>query len=507
MKQLSKSRLMSYRQCHRKLWLDVHAPDLQVYSEDVMARFATGHQVGEIARGLFDPEGQGTKLDPFADGWQVAFDRTQELLGKPQPIFEAAFNIHGALCLGDVLLPAGPGAWRMVEVKSSTYKVDKHGAVALKDVLRDDVAFQAHVSRASGLPLAAISLALVDSSWVYPGGGDYRGLLKEVDVSTEAFGRDAEVRSWIVHAQDIVAQPNEPNIPTGEHCDDPYECAYKEHCEKGAEPVEFPVQWLPGRNDKLKALVLKGSVKDMREAPDSLLTAKQLLVKQATLTKESHFDQEGASRALAGHQWPAYFLDFEGIQFAVPIWTGTRPYQQIPFQFSAHRLAADGVLTHAEFLDLSGGDPSRGCAEALIPACGSSGPIYVYNKTYEQGRIADLAERFPDLAPKLLALNVRIVDLLPVTRDHYYHPSQEGSWSIKSVVPAMFPEESSLRYDALEEVQDGELAQKAYLEAIASSTTADRRQQIERQLLAYCKLDTLATIKLWSKFAGTPVSI
>jgi len=176
-------------------------------------------------------------------------------------------------------------------------------------------------------------------------------------------------------------------------------------------------------------------------------------------------------------------------------------------QFSVHRLAADGVLTHAEFLDLSGGDPSRGCAEALIPACGDSGPIYVYNKSYEQGRIADLAERFPDLAPRLLALNVRIVDLLPVAREHYYHPSQEGSWSIKSVVPAMFPEESSLRYDDLEEVQDGELAQKAYLEAIASSTTADRRQQIERQLRAYCKLDTLATIKLWSKFSGIPVHI
>src|SRR5690606_5991748 len=118
MRQLSKSRLMSYRQCHRKLWLDVHAPELQVYSDDAKVRFATGMQVGDIARSLFDPEGRGALLEPYKEGWNEAFARTQNLLQQSQPIFEAAFRIHGALCLGDVLLPIGSGAWRMVEVKS-----------------------------------------------------------------------------------------------------------------------------------------------------------------------------------------------------------------------------------------------------------------------------------------------------------------------------------------------------------------------------------------------------
>ena len=186
MKQLSKSRLMSYRQCHRKLWLDVRAPELRVYSDDAQTRFAVGNQLGIIARDLFDPEGWGAVLDPHQEGWQEALARTQDLLRQQQPIFEAAFHIHGALCLADILLPASQGTWRMVEVKSSTYKTDKKGNPELKNVLRDDIAFQAYVARAAGLSLAAVSLALVDSKWVYSGGGDYRGLLREVDLTSEA---------------------------------------------------------------------------------------------------------------------------------------------------------------------------------------------------------------------------------------------------------------------------------------------------------------------------------
>lgn len=497
---------MSYRQCHRKLWLDVHAPELRSYSDAAQARFAAGHQVGDIARGLFDPEGRGAVLDPHTEGWKEAFARTQALLQQRQPIFEAAFRIRGALCLGDILLPAGQGTWRMVEVKSSTFKVDRQGNLVLKDVLRDDIAFQAHVSRAAGLPLAAVSLALVDSRWVYPGGGDYRGLLREVDLTAEAFARDAEVSGWIAHAQAIVAQSGEPQIATGEHCDDPYECAYKDHCRQGEPRVEYPVQWLPGRNDRLKALVRQGGVKDMRDAPDALLTDRQRLVKQATLANQPYFDGQGAASALAGHDWPAYFLDFEGIAFTVPIWAGTRPYQQIPFQFSTHCVTVDGKLTHAEFLDVSGEDPSRACAEALLLACGDCGPVYVYNKSYEQSRITDLGGRFPNLAAGLLGLNNRIVDLLPVAREHYYHPAQEGSWSIKSVLPAMFPDDPELSYDTLEEVQDGGIAQRAYLEAINSKTAVERKSQIERQLLTYCKLDTLATVMLWARFTGRAVA-
>lgn len=193
-------------------------------------------------------------------------------------------------------------------------------------------------------------------------------------------------------------------------------------------------------------------------------------------------------------------MDFETIQFAVPIWKGTRPYQQIPFQFSVHHLASTGELKQQAFLDLMGTDPSKAFAEALIAACGEHGPIFVYNAGFETARIRELSERFPHLAQALLSLNERIVDLLPVARNHYYHPSQKGSWSIKAVLPALCPD---LKYDDLDGVQNGGMAMDAFLEALAPQTSLARKSEIEQQLLAYCALDTYAMVRLWLIFSGS----
>ncbi len=192
-------------------------------------------------------------------------------------------------------------------------------------------------------------------------------------------------------------------------------------------------------------------------------------------------------------------LDFESVQFGVPIWAGTKPYQQICFQFSLHRLDADDTLEHTEFLDLSGSDPSEAFARALIQACGT-GPeaIYVFNAAFEQTRISELAGKFPDLQTELLGINSRIVDLMPITKNRYYHPSQQGSWSIKKVLPALVPE---LKYSDLDGVQDGNMAIAAYLEAIAPETTGDRKQEIEQQLRKYCELDTYSMVRIWEAFA------
>ena len=135
----------------------------------------------------------------------------------------------------------------------------------------------------------------------------------------------------------------------------------------------------------------------------------------------------------------------------------------------------------------------------MIAACGERGPIFVYNAGFETARIRELAERYPRLAKALLALNERVVDLLPIAREHYYHPSQQGSWSIKAVLPALCPD---LRYDDLVGVQDGGMAMSAFVEALAPQTTAARKAEIKRQLLDYCKLDTYAMVRLWSAFSG-----
>ena len=238
---------------------------------------------------------------------------------------------------------------------------------------------------------------------------------------------------------------------------------------------------------------------DLRGVPDALLSDKQFMVKEHTLAKTVFFDAAGAASDLAPHGFPAYFLDFESIQFASPIWKGTRPYQQITFQFSPQTLAESNALSHTAFLDLSGDDPSEQFAQALIAACAESGPVFVYNAAFETTRIRELAERYPDLAEPLLAINARVVDLLPIARNRYYHHSQQGSWSIKAVLPAAVPE---LSYDTLDGVQEGGAAMDAFSEAIQPGTTAGRKSEIERQLLAYCRLDTFAMVRLWQFFSG-----
>lgn len=491
---LSKTKLLAYRQCPKRLWLEIHRKDLRADSLATEAGFVQGNQVGDMARQVYDPKGTGQLIDVAVAGFAAAFARSNALLASAAPIFEAGFSAEGAMAFADVMLPvrkAGKRVWRMVEVKSST---------GVKDYHRDDLAIQAFIARSAGVALTGIALAHIDSAWVYPGGGDYRGLLVERDLTEEAFGREDEVRTWISGAQVIAAKRKEPVKQTGSHCDQPYACGFLAHCQ-GQEPkAQYPVHWLPRIQAKaLKEHIEEEGVSELCDVPDDLLSDRQLRVKKHTLDNTVFFDAPGAAADIAAYKLPAYFLDFETIQFAVPIWQGTRPYQQIPFQFSVHRLARTGRLDQQSFLDLSGQDPSRGFAEGLIEQCGKLGPVFVYNAGFETARIRELAQRFPDLAPSLLAINKRVVDLLRVAEQRYYHPSQQGSWSIKKVLPAVAPD---LCYSDLEGVQDGGMAMNAFLEAIAPRTSSLRKAQIEEQLLAYCGLDTYAMVRLWEFFSG-----
>jgi hypothetical protein len=490
---LSKTRILAWRQCPKRLWLEVHRPELREDSAATQASFAIGHQVGEIARRLYDTEGTGIELDPKAEGYDAAVARTTLLMAAPRPIFEAGFAFDGVRAFADVMLPAAPGdpsTWRMVEVKSST---------GVKDYHLDDAAVQAYVARSSGVPLQAVALAHIDSSWTYPGDGDYRGLLVEEDLTRKAFGREPEVKTWIAGAKATAALEEAPAVRTGRQCTSPYECGFLGHCAAGEPQAEYPVRWLPRIQKRdLKALIQEEGVTDMRDVPDEMLNPGQRRVKEHTLAGTMYFDAAGAASDLAPHGLSAYFLDFETIMFAVPIWKGTRPYQQIPFQFSVHRITRASDLTHEAFLDLTGNDPSEAIAHALPDACGDNGPVFAYNAGFEKRRIEELATRFPEMSSRLLAIRERIVDLLPIAESRYYHPAQHGSWSIKSVLPTIAPD---LTYDNLKGVQEGGAAMEAFLEAISPPTTAPRKAVLRKQLLAYCALDTLAMVRMWAFFS------
>jgi predicted RecB family nuclease len=497
---LSKSKILAFRQCPKKLWLEIHQPSLKEDSAFTQTSFEAGQKVGEIARQLFDPKGRGQLIEIGKKGVAQALAKTEELLTTvtaktANPVFEAAFEAQNTVVFADAILPQkklDKLVWRMVEVKASTRVKESH---------RDDIAVQAYIAKSAGMKLHSVAIAHIDGEWTYPGANKFNGLLKEEDFTKEVIEREPEVAEWITKSLAIAEQATEPVIATGRQCNSPVVCGFQAYCGKNEVKAQYPISLMPGSGSpEYKTFIATHGVTELKDVPDKLLSMRQLRVKQHTLNGTTYFDAAAASTELKTHTLPAYFLDFESIQFAIPIWKSTKPYQQMPFQFSLHTLSKKSELSHQSFLDLSGKDPSKAFAQALAESLGATtGPIYVYNAAFERSRIVELATRYAVYREALMALTERLVDLLKIAEKHYYHPDQKGSWSIKKVLPTIAPD---LRYDALEGVQDGGMAMTAYAEAIAPATTPERKAEIELQLQKYCELDTLAMVRIWSFFSG-----
>jgi len=475
---LSKTKLLSLKQCRRKLWLETYRPELVPEpSPEKDALLATGNTVGEIARRLYGPG----HLVSFERGLRAAIETTRNLVaaGGREPIFEATFEHDGVSVAVDVLDRSEPKP-KLVEVKSAAHVKEHH---------LDDCAIQAWALARNGLAPRAVAVATVDPEFVYPGGGDYEGLLVETDVTEEANERLNDVDALVAAARSTLADLDEPAVLVGTHCGAPYDCELYQHCAppQGA----YPVLGLGGSKEKLYELMHSG-YRDLRDVPESLLAneTQRLVWRQS----RSELPYVGAElRALARElAFPRYYLDFETVSSAVPIFAGTRPFEALPFQWSCHIETSRGRLEHAEFLDLSPEPPMRRLAERLLETLGTAGPIVVYTP-YERRVIGELAERFGELAAALGALAERIVDLHPPTRRHYYHPAMQGSWSLKAVLPTVAPD---LSYASLGEVRDGFAAQTAYFEAVEARTPDARRAELRRALLEYCRQDTLALARL-----------
>jgi len=476
---LSKSRLMSARQCPKRLFLEVHRKELAVYSQATESAFRKGHEVGDIARRIYGTD--DSVFIPFEGGLSPALARTNRLLSGDArvPIFEATLQHQGVLVRIDVLVPDGDG-WRLVEVKASTSVKAEHYF---------DCAIQAWVFSRSGHRLKDIALAHVDSRFVYEGEGDYQGLLREEEVNDDVDALLPSVGDWVGEARRVVAGA-EPAIGVGKHCFAPYECPFVNHC--WPRDTEYPLLGLGGRvtKDSLGRWIAEGIV-DVRDIPTDRLNETQQRIQRITRSGVAELSPSAAEH-LGRLGWPRYYLDFETVSLAVPRWRGTRPYEQLPFQWSCHMESADGRMQHAEFLDTSGDPPMRRFAESLIRVLGQSGPILVYS-SFEASRLRDLALRFPDLADSITSIIDRLEDLMAVTKSNYYHPAMHGSWSIKAVLPTVAPD---LDYADLAGIQDGGAAADAYAEAIDAGTDDDRRRTIRDQLLAYCRYDTLAMVRL-----------
>jgi hypothetical protein len=480
---LSKSRIQSGRQCHKRLWLELHQPDAADVSDIAQSHFDEGDCFGELARTLL---GGGALIEADHRPMDKALLDTAEQLLRPREsaplLFEPAF-LHESVGVRLDALRRDVGYDTLIEVKSST---------VVKPEYLWDCAIQAWVARGAGRPIARIELAHANNKFVYKREGDYIGLLVTKDITGRVDALVEQVPGLVSEFKSV-ATGDLPDIRTGEHCKFPYECPFLTHC-SSAEPAPppYPLSAFPRVGKPAIRNWRDLGYRDVRDVPlASLASPLYRRIAQATRAGEA-FVSDAFGAVLASIPYPRWYLDFETISFVVPRWIGTRPFQQIPFQFSCHRQGEDGSLEHAEFLDLSGHSPSHAFAQALLASIDASGPILVWNQGFEAGRIRELAATFPEMSVALLGLVERMIDLLPLYREHYYHPDMLGLWSIKKVLPTIAPE---MDYAGLS-IGGGRAAQAGYLRATAPGTEEAERRRIDAQLREYCGRDTLAMVCL-----------
>ena len=477
--QLSKTRFQHGLQCLKALYYDCYERNLATPPGDVLkARFDTGHQVGELARKLF-PGGVAVSAQYWEHERAVA--ETRRLLDDPDvpALYEAAFTCDGVRVRVDVLARNDDGAFDVVEVKASTSAKPEH---------TPDVAIQLYAAEGAGVPVRRAYLAHLNREYVYQRGEyDLEQLFSLEDLTDKAreFVKN-EVPDELARMWDALRQDDAPDIATGRHCSKPYTCAYLEHCRKGEPPNR--VLELPGVRENVLRELQSHGIDTIPQIPPGLvkLTAVQERARQSVTSGEPWYGPKlGAT--LRGIAKPLCFVDFEAFMAALPLYVGTRPYQQMPFQWSLHVLDESGNLSHSEYLHDDDTDPRERFAATLLAAMPDEGAIVTYSH-YERTTLKRLAESYPQYAGGLTALCDRIVDLLKVVRDGYYHPDLKGSFSIKSVLPVVVP---GLDYERLG-IQEGQDAAAKYLCMVDGDTPDAERESIRQDLLEYCAQDTKA---------------
>ena len=501
MKQLSKSRYARYCQCPKCLWMSVYKPEEEVVDPNSEARFETGNEVGDLAMGLLGDYIDVTTMK--ADGrldLEAMIVKTQELMASGEVnICEASFSYDGNYCAVDILHRTVDG-WAIYEVKSSSFP-EFNGNHAKLEKYLPDVAYQKWVLTKCGINVTGTFLVCLNSDYVRGKELDLQQLFVINDLSCLIADEYNRVEEGQADAKALLQQEEEPKIDIWEGCKKPYDCGFFKYCSRHLpSPSVFDLYRMRFA-DKLRyyreGLVTFQDIKDEKMPP-----VRKIQV-DCTLNNASHIDLEGIKAFLDGLTYPLYFLDFETMQLAVPAFEGTKVYQQITFQYSLHIIEKEGgELIHKEHLGISGTDPRRALAEQLCEDIPMGVCTLAYNKAFECTRIKELAEWFPDLADHLLDIMMNIKDLLdPFKAGMYYLPSMGGSFSIKRVLPSLFPDDPSLDYHNLEGgVQNGGDAMNIFPE-IQHMPPAEQAKA-RRALLDYCCLDTLAMVKVWERLKG-----
>jgi hypothetical protein len=503
MKGLSKSKYTQYCQCPKALWLRTYKPDEAVVDAGTEARFESGNEVGDLAMGMFGPFVEvTTKREDGSLDLKAMIEKTQQEMTKgTEVICVASFTFEKNYC-AVVILRKTKNGWAIYVVKSSSFP-EFDGQEAKLEKYAPDIAYQKWVLEQCGIKVTDTYLVCLNSDYVRQGELNLQQLFVTIDMKELVENEYPKVPARVSQALKLLASEEEPGLDLSEHCMKPYGCAFLDYCKRQhGVPQDEPTIFDLYRMNFSKKLehYHAGRIlfEDVRE---EALSDKQQMQVECTLNKTEHIDVDGIREFLDSLSYPLYFLDFETLQQPVPQYNGQRPYQQITFQYSLHiKRSADAPYEHREFLAPNdGSDPRRHLAEQLCKDIPMNVCTLAYNKGFECGRIKELASLYPDLAVHLLNIRDHIQDLLtPFQSGYYYVPAMHGSFSIKSVLPALFPDEPSLNYHNLDErCQNGGNAMTLF-PAIQFMEPEEAKASREA-LLRYCELDTWAMVKVWEK--------
>ena len=475
---LSKTTFMYGCQCTKRLHLHKYQPELKnPVDERVQYVKDSGSAIGILAQQLFPGGVDASPPDTYS--YQESVVKTQELIAQGATIiYEAVFQYEGALCALDILVKEG-NAWHAYEVK---------GSAGVKEQHVKDAAFQYFVITHCGITLDDISIVHLNNKYIRKGDIVVQQLFRKQSILKEVVEEQSLIQQKIYQLKNVLTQA-QPEIDIGPHCFAPYACDFMNHCWAHIPKTDSVFDL--GLNAAWK-LYADGYL-HLDQIPQDYFLSKSV-AQQLTHYRsgEPFVNQEALQSFLMSLQYPVYFLDFETVWPGVPEFDNTSPFQQIPFQFSIHvQRSAGDAAEHYEFLGDGKADPRKTFTHEMITALGTTGTILCYNATFEKTRIKELVKLFPQYEAQLQEITTRIADLMtPFQKRWYYHPEFKGNYSIKNVLPVLCPD---LRYDTLP-IREGDTASKVYAQLKLQDKDTGALQR--EDLLAYCKMDTLAMVRI-----------
>jgi hypothetical protein len=481
---ITKTKFLAGIQCLKRLYLTVHAPELEAQpDESDQSIIDQGREVGLLAGQMFPG---GVVVD--ARNREEAVRATRELIENPEvpAIFEGAFEHRGVFVRVDILERCGDRRWRLIEVKSTTDVKDHHVG---------DVAIQHRVVTRSGVDLAASCLAHVSRDYVYEGGPiDASRFFRIRNLTRQVEKLQRELTVQLRSEFRVLAMREAPNIPAGRHCSNPFTCEFFDHCNP---PIpEDHILRLPRIHASTVAKLVALGVQSIHDIPENYPLTGRLRRACASVQMGKPWYSPELKDELGKLTYPICFADFETVNPALPRFAGMRPYDQIPFQWSVHVQRQPGAAPeHFEFLATDRSDPRQAFISGLCDVLGDGGSIVVYSQQFESQRLLDLAGWLPKFSGRIGKIQRRLWDLLPIVRNYVYHPAFAGSYSLKSVLPALVPE---MTYEGMD-VADGQAAGLVWESLISGDCSEAERQRKRNALLDYCGQDTLGMVRLVEK--------